>query len=339
VVVQQVVNFASVDLVHGNGDCEVSLVTLPVVYSAVEQVGDRQLLEALHGEGFSGASLSVGKNSDGAGVEYQVEDGADRVVVEVFVAFVLGEGVVELELLVFDVLRDSVHFKFVFVHNHLRIAERNRVDFASGQFLLKDGSFFHADTNFQLVCRGVRLHERNIFPHLLHQGLKLNINFDSHGLVVIFALSSFALHVLHAGSSLLALHLQVFYCVQARALLVEVGLGDPPCAIRGPSWLHLNAVVFLEAVSALAGCAKGGESLLLEVVEDLLAGHLLDLLLFFLVNAVLDQHASLFYSRAARLVNAAITYSSASLRPRPAQARAHRSHPCLKTASPQFVVC
>jgi hypothetical protein len=123
VVVEQVINFAPIDFVHGHGHSEITLVALPVVYSSVEQVGDRQLLEALHSESLSGARLPVGKNSYSAGVKYQIKNGADRVVVEVFVAFVFSERVVEFKLLIFNVLSDSVHLKFVFVHNNLGIAK------------------------------------------------------------------------------------------------------------------------------------------------------------------------------------------------------------------------
>jgi len=64
VVVQQVKNFAAVDLIHSNCDSEVSLVTLPVIYAARKKVFNRELLKSLHGESFARASLPIGENCD-----------------------------------------------------------------------------------------------------------------------------------------------------------------------------------------------------------------------------------------------------------------------------------
>ena len=50
VVVEQVVNFTSVNFVHGDSHGEVSLVILPVVDTPLEQVLDCIVLKALHRE-------------------------------------------------------------------------------------------------------------------------------------------------------------------------------------------------------------------------------------------------------------------------------------------------
>jgi hypothetical protein len=48
VVVQQVVELASVNFVHRDGNSEVSLVILKVSNASIEKVSDGQLLEPLH---------------------------------------------------------------------------------------------------------------------------------------------------------------------------------------------------------------------------------------------------------------------------------------------------
>lgn len=71
-VVQQVVEFAPVDLIHGDRDCEVALVLLEVGDASVEEVPDRRFLQALHGVGFSRTSLSVGEDCNDALVKNEI---------------------------------------------------------------------------------------------------------------------------------------------------------------------------------------------------------------------------------------------------------------------------
>lgn len=76
VIVQKVKDFIAVDFVHGNSDCKVPLVVLPVVNTALKQVLNRQVLESLHCECFPGTSLAISKDSQRASVEDIVEDGS-----------------------------------------------------------------------------------------------------------------------------------------------------------------------------------------------------------------------------------------------------------------------
>jgi len=64
VVVQQVENFAAVNLIHSNCHSEISLVTLPVIYAARKKVFNCELLKALHGESFSRTGLPISENCD-----------------------------------------------------------------------------------------------------------------------------------------------------------------------------------------------------------------------------------------------------------------------------------
>ena len=52
-IVQQVVNFTAIDLVHGNSDRKVSLVVLPIVDTTFEQILYGKVLQALHRESLS----------------------------------------------------------------------------------------------------------------------------------------------------------------------------------------------------------------------------------------------------------------------------------------------
>ena len=74
-VVQQIVDLAPIDLIHGHSHCKVPLIVLPIVNASFEEVLDGQVLEALHRVGLAGAGLSVGENCDGACVEYKVKNG------------------------------------------------------------------------------------------------------------------------------------------------------------------------------------------------------------------------------------------------------------------------
>jgi hypothetical protein len=69
VIVEQIVNLASVNLVHGHSHGEVSLVILPVVDTPLEQVLDCIVLKPLHRECLARARLPVSENSDRTRVE------------------------------------------------------------------------------------------------------------------------------------------------------------------------------------------------------------------------------------------------------------------------------
>ena len=48
VIIQQVIDFAAINLVHGDGHGKVSLIILPVVDSSFKEILYGQILEALH---------------------------------------------------------------------------------------------------------------------------------------------------------------------------------------------------------------------------------------------------------------------------------------------------
>ena len=76
-IVQQIVNFTSINFIHGHSHCKVATSVLPVIDASVEQICDSELLEALHRIRLTGASLAICENRDCSGVENQIEDGTD----------------------------------------------------------------------------------------------------------------------------------------------------------------------------------------------------------------------------------------------------------------------
>lgn len=60
-VIEEIINFASVYLVHRYCHCKISLFFLEVVDSSIKQVLNRQFLQALHGVSFTWPCLAIGK--------------------------------------------------------------------------------------------------------------------------------------------------------------------------------------------------------------------------------------------------------------------------------------
>jgi len=131
VVVEQVVNFASINFIHGDSHGEVSLVILPVVDTTLKQVLHCIVLKALHRECLARARLPVGENGDRARVEDQVEDGFHTEPIQLLIRLVLAKRVVKLKVLVFDKFGDSIYFVPAIVHDDVRVGDRNDIDFTT----------------------------------------------------------------------------------------------------------------------------------------------------------------------------------------------------------------
>ena len=123
VVVEEIVDLATVDLVHRHCHCEVALVILPVVNASFEQILYRQVLQALHGECFSRPSLTVSEDGNGSSIENIVQDGLYTETVQVLCRLVLAERIIKLEVLVVDELRDAVHLILAVMHNRVRVGD------------------------------------------------------------------------------------------------------------------------------------------------------------------------------------------------------------------------
>ena len=68
-VVKQVVDLATINLIHRDSHGKVALVILPVVDTTLEQVLHCQVLQALHRECFARSSLTIREYGNGTSVE------------------------------------------------------------------------------------------------------------------------------------------------------------------------------------------------------------------------------------------------------------------------------
>ena len=110
-----------------------------------------QILQTLHGESLTWASLSVGEDCDCSSVEDKIEDGVDAESVQLLIRLKLAESVVKLETLIVDKLRDTVHLEFAIVDDYSWVWNGDDVDLAWRQLLLEDWSFLNADIDFELI--------------------------------------------------------------------------------------------------------------------------------------------------------------------------------------------
>ena len=62
VLVEQIVYFAAVNLVHGDRDGEIPLVVLPIVDASLEKIFHSNGLDAVHRVGLARAGLTIGKD-------------------------------------------------------------------------------------------------------------------------------------------------------------------------------------------------------------------------------------------------------------------------------------
>lgn len=86
-----------------------------------------QYLRAYHGVGFTGAGLPIGKDSDKSRLEDFGDEGSYRVPVDLGGVFILGEGVVKLEVLVIEELGDTVDLGLGVVDHYVRVSTRHHV--------------------------------------------------------------------------------------------------------------------------------------------------------------------------------------------------------------------
>ncbi len=85
-----------------------------------------QLLASLlshlrHGEGFPRAGLSIGKASHDAVFEQRGQKGLDLILVDVITRLLLREDIIELEIIVFDVLGDSIYFVLTLMDHYFGV--------------------------------------------------------------------------------------------------------------------------------------------------------------------------------------------------------------------------
>jgi len=235
VIVEEVKEFAAVDLEHGDGDSVVALFLLEVVDAFVEQVLDRQLLQPLHRVRLPRTRLPIRKHSHHSLVEGEVDDGSDGVVVEFGGGLLVRERVVEGEVLVVDVLCNSIHLELAIMHNDLRIHARNAVDLAVGKLLREYGPLLHAHADLHLVSWNVRSLLWESHDLLLYHLLKVHIHFDSMRLIHSFSLRFLLPHLLHLFPPFFSLLLQPLDLLQTTRLLHLIFEQVGPIPQR---WVH-----------------------------------------------------------------------------------------------------
>lgn len=123
VIIQQIINFATIYFIHRNSDSEISLCILPIMNSPVEQVSHSQLLKSLHSESLSRSCLPVSEYRNSSCVENEVEDRFDTAVVKFIVSFIMTKSIIEVKFLIFDKLRYAVYLKSVFMHYDLWVGK------------------------------------------------------------------------------------------------------------------------------------------------------------------------------------------------------------------------
>ena len=78
-LVQKIVEFSSINFIHGNGDSKISLMILPVVNTSLKKILDSDALQAVHSISLSRPSLTVGKNGYNSLVENKVHYRSDLI--------------------------------------------------------------------------------------------------------------------------------------------------------------------------------------------------------------------------------------------------------------------
>lgn len=73
-IIQKIVEFASIYFVHRDSDCKISLMIFPVVNSSFEEIFNCYILNSIHCISFSRSCLTICKNGDNTLIEYQVKN-------------------------------------------------------------------------------------------------------------------------------------------------------------------------------------------------------------------------------------------------------------------------
>ena len=178
-IIEKIVDFATVNFVHGYGDSEIPLVILPIIDTAFKKIFYCNALNAVHGVGLARASLTIGKDRYYTLIENQVKDRTHLVEVELFIALPFAEGIVKFELCVLDRLRHAIHFVLAVVDEDLGIHYRNDINLALSKLLMEYWTLLEANANLHLIGERVRLLSRQPIFFSLDHRLEINIDLDS----------------------------------------------------------------------------------------------------------------------------------------------------------------
>ena len=188
VLVQKIIKFAAVDFIHTDRYGEIPTVILPVINAALKQIFDCDVLNTVHCICLARAGLPVSKDGNNTLVEDQVKNRSDLEEVKFFVAVVLVERIVKLEICVFDRFGHTVHFIAAIVDYNFGITNTDNINLAVGEFVVEDGPLLEANGDLHAVCEGVMLWLQELEPLLLDHCLEVNVHFDSLHFVVSLTL-------------------------------------------------------------------------------------------------------------------------------------------------------
>lgn len=187
--VEQVIDLATIYFVHGHRDCEITLMVLPVIDSALKQIFHCNTLYAIHGVCLAGSRLSVCENGHDALVEDEVENGPNLIEIKFLVGLMLAEGIIEFEFRVFNRFGDAIYLVFAVVHENLRVNDRDHVDLSVRELMMEDWPLLEANTYPHLVSKRVRLLSCQLFLFILNHGLEIDVDLDPLQLIVGLALA------------------------------------------------------------------------------------------------------------------------------------------------------
>ena len=223
VVVEQIVQLAAVDLVHGHGDSEVTRVVLPVVDTALKQILHSDRLNAVHSVRLAGARLTIRKDCDDTLVEDEVKNGTHLEEVELLVGVVLIKRVVKFEVIVLNSLGHAVHFIAAVVNNYLWVDHRHYINLAISQLVLENGPLLEADRNLHLISQRVHLSRWQLGALRLDHMLEVHVDLDTLKLVIGLSLRFESSSLLHLHSARITVQLD---------LIDLVGRCDSPLQLR-----------------------------------------------------------------------------------------------------------
>lgn len=144
--VQQVHHLSSVNLKETQVEFSASWGHLDHVITAVLSV-------TVNSEGLTRASLAVSEAGNNTIGEESRDEMLDLIFIQHMRVFVLSIGVVEVEVLIYDVFGDAVHLNLRLVHDDLGVRDRASINFSFRHFGREKRAFSNANANLELDGR------------------------------------------------------------------------------------------------------------------------------------------------------------------------------------------
>lgn len=186
-IIKKIVNLATVNFIHRNCYCKITLMVFPVVNTSIKKIFDGDILQTIHRISLSWASLTISKDSYDTLIENKIQNWSDLEKVKLFIGLIVSKRIVKFELSIVNHFCDTIDLVFTVMNYDLWIWHRYNVDFTISQFIMKNGSLFETYRNFHLISKTVYLSWRNSAFFIFNHSLELDINFDALKLIVGFS--------------------------------------------------------------------------------------------------------------------------------------------------------